>query len=834
MATVTHDEPQRPPRLRPELDRLLGRLRSRIRAYVALEGTAIVLALLGGLFWLTLLIDFGWFQLTNLESPVAVRATIAVAAVALVAAALVATLVLRLLRRLRPRALALVLERRFPELDERLILAVENVERVASRPTHGPLEEVMLAQSINEAAIAADRLDVADVFDRRPLRRAAILAAALLLPIVVLATVRPGVLQTWWSAYGRLETVYHQRATSLSLAVLAPPDDRARPLSFETPYKHPRGANLTLLVQVPEEQRPQGGEWVVPETVYATRRSDRGGRQTLPAVQTGPRQFRLSIDEVRDGMNLWVTGGDFTNASPFRIDVVDAPRIERVELENLYPRYTRLNDRDSQGQAIPDRVVLSGPVAEVPAGTLAVLHARSNKPLRNARVRFGEMELTFGEFDADSDPAAVDTRVTFLGPPAEADLPPELIRLPESMATRFIDDDGLGITIPLLVTHEEAGGGYVPNGPPGRSDLPDTFAIVLPSQTSVRVTLEDVDRVASLDASRFDIRGRPDEPPQVETVLRGVSSMITRTAVVPVQGTLRDDHGIAGARFDFKIDDAEEWSSRPLAGPPDGLPKEFTLRRDPQTDAEWLDTATLNLTLGQTLTVAVAATDADQLTGPQVARGEQYVFTIVSAEELLSALYNQEINLRKRFEQSLGEMKTVRTELADHRGRAAELESGSGDSRNVEAIRSAADRAFSEVQQNSGEVRAIEHSFRGILEQLVNNRVHTENQLDRIRAGILEPLARIGDERFPRLDRAIGELRLNLADGNNPDASFAASLDAVDDLIAEMEAALQEMQDLAEFHEAIQELTRIYEDEQKLLERTRNEQKRSVIENLLD
>src|SRR5690606_32642985 len=114
----------------------------------------------------------------------------------------------------------------------------------------------------------------------------------------------------------------------------------------------------------------------------------------------------------------------------------------------------------------------------------------------------------------------------------------------------------------------------------------------------------------------------------------------------------------------------------------------------------------------------------------------QYVFTIVTSEELLAALYNQEIDLRKRFEQSLGEMKEVREDLVDHLARAEEVQAGRGGDRDAEAIRSAADRSFAETQQNAGDVRSVEQSFGEILEQLVNNRVHTENQLDRIRRGI--------------------------------------------------------------------------------------------------
>jgi hypothetical protein len=823
MATVAPREP----RLRPEVDRLLDRLRARIRSYVAAEGAAVVLVVLGGLFWLTLLLDLGYFRLTNLELPVPVRATVVILAVALTAAAAVTYLALRLARRLRARALALVLERRFPELNDRLILAVETAERLSGE-THGPLEEAMLSRAVDDVAVAADRLDVTDVFDRRPLRRATIAAAVLLVPILVLAVARPRAIAGWWDAYGRLADTYHARETTLRLTVLAPPDERLRPLEPGAVYKHPRGANLAVLLEVPGGKRPDGKLWAVPETVYARRRTDAGGRQTLPAVKAGERSFRLTVEEVRDGMELWVTGGDYTSRSPYRIEVVDPPRVNRVELHNIYPGYTGLNDLDADDRPVADRAVLTGPVAEVPAGTLVSFRATANKPIRNARVRIGEQELVFGEFDRD-DGAGTIERASLTLREGEAGL---RTPLPSAFAKSLLTADRRGIVIPLLVTAGEAA--FLDAGPKGRPDLPQRPAFAVPLETPIRVTFEDTDLVASLEPSRFDLRGKVDEPPKVETELRGVGSIITRTAVVPVRGTIRDDHGIVSARFDFKIDAAEEWTSRPLANPPAGRPKAFSLRRDASTAAEWLDTATLDLKVGQKLTVAVAAEDGDVLTGPHLARDDQYVFTIVTPEELLSALYNHEIDLRKRFEQSLSEMKAVRQDLAAHLERAAEVQAGRGGERDAEAIRSAADRAYSETQQNANDVRAVRESFGGILEQLVNNRVHTEKQLERIRLGILDPLERLTDERFPTLDRAVGELRLRIADAADPQGAFHASLAAADSLITDMEAALQEMQDLAEFHEAVQDLNQLFEDERALKEKTEEEQKRSVIDTLGD
>ena len=831
MATVTTRESG----LRPELDRLLDRLRSRIRSYVALEGAAVVLAVLAGLFWVTLLLDWGYFRLTNLELPIAVRAVIALAAVALTVAAALTYFALRLARRLRAKALALVLERRFPELNDRLILAVEAAERSGGEP-HSPVEEAMLSRAIDDVAEAVDRIDLSDVFDRQPLRRAIIAAAVLAIPIVLLAAARPQALATWWSAYARLDDTYHRRETTLRVTVLAPPDDRPRRLEPGDVYRHPRGAGLTVLLDVPEGDRPDGRPWIVPESVYARRRTDAGGRQTLPATQVSERRFRLTVDEVRDGMNLWVTGGDYTNRSPYRIEVVDPPRVDRVELLNRYPAYTGLNDRDGQGRSVADRVVLAGPVAEVPAGTLVLFVATANKPIRSARIRLGENQLAFGTFDSvDSTTGEAGgevNRAVLTVRDEEESSSGRTVVLPGEFADSLLTEDRRSIAVPLLLRDGPAD--FLADGPTDRPDLPQAPVFAVPLQTPIRITFEDVDLVASIDPSRFDLRGVPDALPEVKTVLRGVSSIITRTAVVPISGTIRDDHGLVGARFDFKLDDAEDWSIRPLTNPPRGGPKEFTLKRDAETNAEWLDTATLGLKLGQKLNVAIAAIDGDRLTGPHVARGEQYQFTIVTDEELLTALYNQEVNLRKQFEQSLAEMRAVRQELADHGRRTGEPPAATADGSDVNAVRSAADRAFAETQQNAGEVRAVESSFGEILEQLINNRVHTEKQLDRIRVGILEPLQRLSDARFPKLDRAIGELRLQIADDRVTPGSFDESVVAADELIAEMEAALKEMQDLAEFHEAIQELSQIFEDEKQLLERTKEEQKRSVIDSLGD
>lgn len=823
MATITPVDRN----LRPELSRLLGQLRSRIRRYIVLEGVALLVAVAAGLFWLLLGLDQGYFALTQFELPVALRVGLMVLAVGLVAGIAVGYVVLRIARKLRARALALVLERRFPELDDRLILAVERAEGVMAE-SPGSLGDFMLTRAIDDVSTAVERLDVSDVFDRTPLRRAILAAVVLAVPILILAVGAPSLLAGWRDGFLRFEESYHPRDTLLALTILAPPDERPRRLEVGGTYLHPRGAGLVVQLDVPEEKRADGKSWLVPETAYAVRRTVSGARQTIPSIRTKTRQFRLTIEDVTESMELWVRGGDFATPVPYRIEVVDPPRVERVELTNYYPLHTRQNERTENGGILADRRALLGPVLSVPVGTWTAFQAQTNKPVFNARIFLGESELAIGRFlSGNGEERRVEA--TLITPNGEEEAG-RRVTLPSRLVETMIASDGRSVTVPLLVGGDAVE--FLPNGPAGRTDVPTGRPVfVVPAQLPVRVVFEDQDQVVSLEPSRFEVRGVVDEAPRVRTTLRGVSNIITRNAVIPVQGTIEDDFGIVSARFDYRIDDAEGWSMRPLANPPRGEPREFVLKRDEANEVEWLDTATLNLQLGQQLRLAVTAVDGDNLSGPHIARGDEYQFTIVTAEELLATLYNQEINLRKRFEQSLSEMQAVRDDLVRQRDREPGAEEGA---EGGTSLRSSADRAFAETQQHTGEVRSVESAFSEILEQFVNNRVHTESQLERIRTGIIQPLQRLTREDFPRVDQAVADLRLRIAERDNPEAGLEPSIVALERLIATMRAALAEMQDLAEFHEAIQDLTQILELEGELLDRTREEQKRSVIEGLGD
>ena len=181
------------------------------------------------------------------------------------------------------------------------------------------------------------------------------------------------------------------RKSALEVAVVSQPGERLRRLSTDAAYRHPRGADLVVRVDVPEDK-------VVPEQVtlhYRTVGEAGGGRGRVTMTQIGDRTFRHALTKAVDDYQLWVVGGDFTNRLPYRIEVVDPPAIDRITLVCDYPAYTGMNAFADQERPV------QGSQVSLPIGTKFVLRAETNKPLVGLRLRCPVFDLSLnqdGEF----------------------------------------------------------------------------------------------------------------------------------------------------------------------------------------------------------------------------------------------------------------------------------------------------------------------------------------------------------------------------------------------------------------------------------------------------
>ena len=824
--------------LPPEAVSVLDRLRSRIRSYVLWEGIALVVVLLGALFWGSFIVDWCYFQLSRLELPRWFRATVLIAGIGLLAAGAVNWIALRLFRAFRTKALALVLERRFPELDDRLITAVEAAEGIEASAS--PITSAMLRHTIVEAARTASGLDLGSVFDRKPIRRAIITASVLVASILGLAVTNSAAMERWIAGYLGLRDGYWPRETELIVKVIVQPGDRVREFT-DGRYKHPKGSDLSLQIEVASGKK-------APEQVRLDARLANGrGNVRAYLTRVGDQQFRHTLAGLLDDADIWVTGGDFINARPYRVQVVQPPEVQSVTLDCLYPEYTGLNER-VEGKAVRAKQQVNGAQTSLPLATDFVLDLTTNKPLRHIRIE-GDAGTDRWEIELDAGGGCLDHMVRAKGLPPSGQITlksqegrPE-IRLPwPNDAARMIwSAEGHAISLPFVLAAD--GAAKLPELLRAAADSKQPLALPLPfpPDSALRIVLEDADGITSTAPAKFTINGIVDQPPLVTTELKGIGSSITRKARVPIAGMLTDDYGVVSARFDYKVDDAESWSPREFQSSPPRSLREFELRRGDEEPFERFDVLPLDLSIKQRLTVAVSALDGCTVGEAHRALGQKYVFNIVSEEELLSMLYVREINIRKRFEQIITEMKQTREVLGKARGQADEAASlkKNGTKPDDEkfttqalGLSSSADRSLQAIRKNSVETAGVETSFADIREELVNNAADTPLLLERLDGKIIAPLHRINGTDFPNADRSLGLFKLALQKNTDPTGSMDDAADTLDSMIEKMDLILAEMRELAKFHEVVEQLKANIKAQQDLLEETKRKRKENAIKAL--
>lgn len=806
---------------RAEIPAVLKELRRRIRRYVLLEGTALVLVVLGVAFWLSVALDY-W-----LEPARGARQALLFFAVAALGAAVVWHLVLRLVRDFRSRTLALVLERRFPELNDRLITAVELAER---HEYSGGLTEAMLQRAADEAAELTRNLQLREVFNLRPLIRATALACVLVASIAGFAVAASETFATWLRRNVLLSDALYRRETDLAIYVLADPGERV--VEFKDGvYKHPRGGDLTFLAEVPEGKK-------VPDKVQFSFRNvaGRGGGGDY-MTKIGHQQFRHKLAGLHQSIDLWVRGGDFSTRAPLRVEVVEAPQIERMALEARYPEYTGLNPPAEAGRApVRQSVPVLGAQVSLPAGTDFVLTARANKPLLRARLQTEGLDLAFecGSPDVSA----------ILASGSEHNTLPILVSHP------LLADDGRTIAIPCVLA-------VAPGPERASADGRVLLPFRLDPDPVLRLTLHDADDIVTSEPVRLAINSIADEPPQIETRLKGIGNSITRQATIPVVGEahdaqdptrvygVTDDYGVAEARFEYKLEGkgAEDketvYQPVPFASPPEGE-KQLVVN-------EKFKVLPLDLAIGQRFTLKVVATDGDTLTGPHVASGTPYNFQVVSDDELLALVAIKELNIRRRFEQILEEMKNTRKDLLLHRTRLDEVKPLRTESVSAErevqvreqlnavdvAVITSVERSISGIRKNANETQSIEEEFGDIRDELENNAVpDVKPMLERIDNGIIKPLHSVNTIEYNGLDESLVLLRKLLEDKGDPYARFDESGDQLSVTIEHLEAVLSQMLKLETVNEALQMLRDIIKSQEELQEKTRTERKKKLIEGL--
>lgn len=809
-----------------EITELLNRLRGKIRRYILLEGTAKLLAVAGLIFWASFLVDWAYFQLSHLELPVWFRASFLLIALTVILVLAGSFILFRLMKKMRRKALALVLEKRFPELNDRLATAIELHETKAPQ---NALTRAMLDRTVNEVAQGSRQLPLEDVFDKRPLKRAFLWAFMLCVSILALAIINQPAMARWAKGYLELRSDYWNRETGLVVKVIAQPGDRIREFQNQT-YKHGLGNDLTLLVETVDGKK-------IPERVQLTYRmqNGRGGGRTVMS-RMGEGRFKHTITDLLDGIQVWVSGNDFTNPEPYLVEIVETPVLDQIQLESFYPEYTGLNQTDLEtGQPQADIQTVQGTQISLPLNTKFEMVSKANKRLTRFSFETDQIKIQLEQAPQDSTTAA-NNFLAWKNPQGEI---VQQVDFTQSDLDQMQSADGRTFRIPFILVDEKQA-----NAAANASTVPPSIPLI--ADQPIRIYLEDADGLLITEPIRLSINGIIDQPPKVDTRLTGIGKSITRKAMIPVEGIITDEYGIQAARFDFVIDQETKFRPRPFRVKPSQNPKEFTLQRSENEQWERFEVLPLDLKVGQKVSLTVQAEDADNLSGPHQVHGETYHFDIVTDEELLSILYSKELNLRKRFEQIFKEVTETRNDLAQRIKQLQQAQTikkkqkqGQSDSQWAAALTDiqnavaiSADRSLYGTRKNATETASIVESFHDIRDELVNNGVATTQILGRIDDKILKPLTMIHEQDFPDVDQQLGLFRFAIEKNKNPVPEIQTSIELLDAMLNRMQSVLNEMQDLLEFHEAIEMLKNLIEREKELSEETKKFRKNKLLDRL--
>jgi hypothetical protein len=761
------------PRVSAAAQATLDGLRRAIRRYVWLEGVAASAAWLGMAFWASLAID--WF----FEPPAIIRALLLAAAAGVLLAVLLRLVVSRLLAPLPASSMAMLLERRFPQLEDSLLTAVLLVPR---RPEEAGYNPHMLARTCREADRRLTELRVRQVFDPMPLGRKATVAACLAAIIAGFALLTPESLDVW------------AQRNLLLADRLWPRKIRLEAVGFDSngEAKVASGADFDLVVQAFHGDTPVA---ILPQEVEIRYRIEGGPRkrQFMKRLGVGAapaevlQEYGYAFKGILAPIRFDIKGGDFSLRG-LKILVVPNPTFVELELEHHYPDYM-----GRQPRTMP----VAGAMP-VPLGTRLVVHGRANKPLRSVAIDYPGQKAPPGPRSLEAGALG--------GEAIQIDLPLEPLRQDTSLLFTLSDTDGIKSRepIPLVLS-------AVPDDPP---QLAVRLAGIGPAITpQARLPLAGkitddygIDRVwfeCTVDQGKpvtvplVALAKRPTEySPPPEAALEARDLKVARGQKLSLVVKAADACTLGQGP---NVGSTETWGLDVVS--PDELrtlleARELVLRQRFEVIIQEA-TQTRDLLLRMDFAAASAAKPA-------------------AAKQVRGAAAKPPAEKRPAAEPGAepGDQPPVVPDLSP-----AELAA-----RRTERVL----QALQGCRKNAQETLEVAEAFDDIRQQLANNRIDTEELRERLGTGIAEPLHRIVADMFSELERRLETLQAAVADlAIGPKRRDAAAQQA-DEILLAMHRVLKRMAELEDFDQVVQDLRALIEKQEQIIKRTKDRQKQSV------
>ncbi|MDZ4849924.1 MAG: hypothetical protein SGI77_11610 [Pirellulaceae bacterium] len=761
----------------------LDRLRGMIYRYVWMQA-GILTAICGlVIFWIAGFIDYFPVMMGSSESPRWARLVMLVGLGVSMSLIVYRMGLKKWAVSWRDSSLALLLERRFPQFRHSLITTVQATEPCPSEATvELPRDPQLLHATQRDAIATIENLDLDAVMRWQPLQWQSGVLGGMLALSLLLVLWQPAWTLHWSKRLFGLSNAAWPRMSRLTIEGIEIEIPRftgqTEPQRYVRPFidglvTMPRGQSgrLIAIADLTAKQ--------VPETCMLTYRSSdsRQGRASLRrlnASQSGKLPFVLEgppMESIDQPLSLSLQGGDVRIAG-LRLDVIEAPQLNELNLEVRYPAYLRR--RSTSGWL--DETIEFRTGLRLPQGTDITLKGRANLPLERCECRVSR-QTRDGETISEILSAAGD-RESF-------SLPIGAIESNLLLEFRLWESSG---------------------------------------HSATRI-------------QQFVLGVIPDEPPNLDLVLSGIGSAITEQAILPIEAKVTDDHDVAESTIELFVNES----------PPIKLSANMASDGNVQQSIDLRllrDSGQLKIAAGQSLSLAMVAKDYYDLGKEErIGRASPIQLGVVTQNQLLVLLERRELAMRSRMELIISELNQLHELLLKVRQSNETIETKSDAPAPETSNDSSEDRlsrdklqllrvqqSTSQIEKSDGELTGVENEIGQIRQELVNNRIDSQDRQDRLENRVRMPIHRVRIGSMTKTLERLRELEKAILSGPVAEPKISLPLESLAQTITALEAILQDMVDIQDFNEVIDMVRSMIDDQGKIIDKTKTEQKKRVLD----
>ncbi|MFY8071420.1 MAG: hypothetical protein ACOVNQ_07020 [Pirellula sp.] len=773
----------------------LSELRGLISRVIATQGIAVLLIWLLGSFIAFGLIDYLPTRFGADESPRIVRLIMLLIIAVGTLGILYHYFWNRWLVRWSDSALALAIERRYPEFQSTLVTTVQAANPSAKLRSKDldaiehPNRPGMIELAARKAVEKITSIDVRSLVQLSTLQWELGLLAATLGLFGVGSLAYPDLVSHWSKRLFNLSDSPWPRRTSLGVVGLeldvppftnTPTRDRYLVPMENNRLLAPKGSSVRLRATAKDLLAEPYDKCALH---YRDRAGNRGRASMLSYSNSNPREFILDgppLEAIND--NLWfsIVGGD-ARLSNLVLETVDAPLALSTDLDVYYPSYLQRSTKTTWGN---ERLEFRNGM-RLPQGTQVGFWIRANKPIRKIDVM--QVAGTAGE----------DSTKQF---------------------TVELDKPSLEFALP---------------------------ATVLLGNLFVELRLWDNLGLCSTRVQQYVIAATADKVPEIDFVLEGISTAITENAKLPVRSKIKDDYDLNQAWVESRIDEQEIVKTE--------LQVDAQGSGDLDIDLKAMKDSGLSTpSVGSVFSLMVGASDffdvppsADAPSIAHIGRSTPIQLSVVTEDQFLILLDRREAAMRRRLEQIISELGQLRDLLIltnknnnQVQEQAEEETSGTAEGKETPAqtrsrillLRS--QQASAQVSKSEGELKGVLSEISMLVAELINNRIDSKDRRERLGQKIKIPLEALLESKWKPFAMQISQLEGTIGKLTAEELSVQIDQSVANnnDIIAILNAILADMIEIQDLNEIIDRVRGLLDQQSKYLDRSKQEQKKSTLD----